>query len=88
MKGVRRPQEHNAQSTSPSFSMTSSQSSYVCQPRLCLQTPFLGLLLSQGPSPGVCSARLCLPHPCPSRGCAWLQGSIPTVLLMVGLPPS
>lgn len=61
MKVVRGPWEHSAQSTSPSVPITSSQSSHVCQPRLCLQTPFLGLLLSRGPSPGVCSARPCLP---------------------------
>lgn len=61
MKGVRGPREHSAQSISPSFPISSSQSSHVCQPHLCLQTPFLGLLLSQGPSPGVRSARPCLP---------------------------
>lgn len=78
MKGVRGPWEHSAQSASPSFPVTSSKSSHICQPHLCLQIPFLGLLLSRGPSPGVHSARPCLP---PSLPIPW-----PCHLLMAGLP--
>lgn len=66
-KSVQGPWEHSPQSTSPSIPITSSQSSHVCQPHLCLQTPFLGLLLLQGPSPGVHSARsLPVLWPCPA----------------------
>lgn len=58
-----------------------------CQLCLCSQTPFLGLLLSRDPSPGVCSAGPCLPCPCLSCGCAWLWGSIPAAPLRQTLAP-
>lgn len=77
MLGV--PREHSAQSASPSFPTPSSQSSR-CQPCLCLPTPFLGLLLSQGPSPGGLRGRA-LPPPSPARPGALPGCGAPSLLL-------